>query len=213
MIVAIVVAAVAAIFFSPLRGLVDPARATMYLKSIGDLWWAPLVFIALYSLFNVLLVPGTLLSLTAGVVWGWLAGGVWVLVASTIGSAVPYFIARATASEWVDALVRKRAGSFREKLEREGFTALLVMRFVPLVPYVVLNYAAGLAGIRPRDYVIATFFGTIPGIFIFTYLADSVAQGLLTPRAAFLRILLAGALFATLAVVTRIAARKYGNDD
>lgn len=197
----------AAVFFTPLHHAIDPAQATTYLKSIGDTWWAPLVFIALYSLFNVFLVPGTLLTLTAGAVWGWLAGGVWVLLASTIGSAIPYIIARAAGSGWVDELVRRRAPGLRDRLEREGFTALLLMRLIPLVPYNVLNYAAGLGGIRPRDYIIATFVGTFPGIFIFTTLADGIAAGLVSPRAALLRVLLAGVLLAALAILTRIAAR------
>jgi uncharacterized membrane protein YdjX (TVP38/TMEM64 family) len=56
------------------------------------------------------------------------------------------------------------------------------MRLVPIVPYNVLNYAAGLAGVKTRDYLVATFIGTIPGIFILTYLASSIASGLVSPH-------------------------------
>ena len=98
-------------------------------------------------------------------------------------------------------------------LEREGFTTLFIMRFVPLVPYNILNHAVGLAGIRPRTYILATFVGTIPGIFIFTYFADSIAAGIASRRAALLRVLAAGALLAALVVVTRFAARTNSSDD
>jgi uncharacterized membrane protein YdjX (TVP38/TMEM64 family) len=199
---------IGSIWFSPLRHYINPKAAAAYLKTVRDTWWAPLLFIGLYSLFNVLLLPGTILSLTAGVVWGWLAGGLWVLAASTIGSAIPYFMARAAGSGWIEGQIERRAGRIYEKLRSEGFITLLLMRLVPIVPYNVLNYAAGLAGIRPRDYLVATFVGTIPGIFIFTYLADSLAKGVVSPREAFLRVLLAGILLAALALSSRLLAGR-----
>lgn len=85
---------------------------------------------------------------------------------------------------------------------------LLLLRLIPIIPYNILNYVAGLACIKPREYVTATFIGTIPGIFIFTYLASSIASGLVSPRQAFVRILIAGALLAALALVSRFFANK-----
>lgn len=195
------IVAVIAFFVLRDRG-VDPRRIGEWLASVGDRWWAPIVFIALYAVFNTALLPATILTLTAGVVWGWLVGGLWVLAASTIGSAIPYWIARSGAG-WVEELMHRRAPRILGALKKEGFMTLLLLRLVPIFPYNVLNYAAGLAGIRPRDYLAATFFGTIPGIFIFTYLASSIAAGLVSPRQAFVRILIAGALLAALALVSR----------
>lgn len=204
----IILIAVAVIFFSPLREYVDPKRAATWLKSVGNIWWAPAVFILFYCIFNVLLVPATILSLTAGAVWGWWKGGLWVLVASTIASAIPFFLARSTGSAWIETLVRKRASGLYEKLHHEGFITLLLLRLVPIAPYNILNYAAGLAGIRTRHYLIATFIGTIPGIFIFTYLADSISAGVISPGQAFVRILIAGVFLAALALISRFLAGK-----
>jgi len=150
------------------------------------------------------------------VTWGWLGGGLWVLAASTIASAIPYFIARSGAG-WIEERVRKRSGTLYERLRTEGFTTLLLLRLVPIVPYNALNYASGLAGIRFRDYALATFFGTIPGIFIFTYLADAISAGVVSPKQAFVRILIAGVLLATLVLVSRFVSsrvrRRIGADD
>jgi uncharacterized membrane protein YdjX (TVP38/TMEM64 family) len=184
-------------------GQLDPQAAAAWLEAAGDRWWAPLLFIGLYTLFNTLLIPGTILTLTAGLIWGWLYGGLWVLAASTIGSFVPYLIARA-GSPAVERLIRKRAGGLYEKLRSEGFITLLLMRLIPIVPYNLLNYAAGLAGIPARVYLLATFLGTIPAIFIFTWLAGSIRHGLISPREAFVRILLAGVLLGALALATRL---------
>lgn len=204
----VIVIVAVVIFFSPLRHWIDPKRAATWLKSIGNIWWTPAVFILFYCVFNVFLVPATILSLTAGAVWGWWKGGLWVLVASTIASAIPFFLARSTGSGWIEAQVRKRASGLYEKLQHEGFITLLLLRLVPIAPYNILNYAAGLAGIRTRHYLIATFIGTIPGIFIFTYLADSIAAGVISPRQAFVRILLAGVFLAALALISRFLAGR-----
>lgn len=202
----VVVVAVVAVWLYR-AGHLDPRAAARWFETVGSTWWAPVAFIALYTVFNCLLVPATILSLTAGVVWGWWAGGLWVLAASTIGSAVPFFLARA-GTGWVQRILEGRSRSLYEKLRDEGFVTLLLLRLVPIVPYNVLNYAAGLAGIRPRDYLIATFFGTIPGIFIFTYLADSIAAGVLSPGDAFVRIALAGVLLGALVVSGRLLAGR-----
>lgn len=188
-------------------GYIDPKGTADWLRAVGDRWWAPIAFILLYTLFNVLLFPATALTLTAGIVWGWVAGGFWVLAASTVASLAPYLIAR-SGSAWIEAKLRTRAGNLYEKLQSEGFMTLLLLRLVPLAPYNVLNYAAGLAGIRLRDYLLATFIGTIPGIFIFTYLADSIARGVVSGTDAFVRILIAGVLLGSLALLTRMFAAR-----
>lgn len=203
---AVLVIGVTAFLFLRSRG-VHPQQIAVWLRAIGDRWWAPLAFVGLYTVFNVFLIPATILSLTAGVVWGWLAGGLWVLAASTVASAIPYFIGR-SGSAWAEELLERRAGRIHRALRNEGFMSLLLMRLVPIVPYNILNYAAGVAGISVRDYLLATFIGTIPGIFIFTYLASSIASGLVSPRAALLRILIAGALLAMLALASRFFAGR-----
>ena len=202
-----VIAALAVLAVVLVRSGVHPRAVAEWLAMVGQHWWAPLVFIALYTLFNSLLLPATILTLTAGVVWGWWIGGLWVLAASTIGSAVPYLIGR-TGAAWVGDLLKRRAGRIHDALRHEGFMTLLLMRLIPVVPYNVLNYAAGLAGIGWRDYLVATFAGTIPGIFIFTWLASSIAAGVVSPRQAFVRILWAGVLLAALALVSRMFAGR-----
>ncbi|HUP65917.1 MAG TPA: TVP38/TMEM64 family protein [Thermoanaerobaculia bacterium] len=194
-------------WLSARAGWLDLRRIPDWLASIGGVWWAPLAFILLYTAFNVLLLPATILTLSAGVIWGWQVGGLWVLAASTVGSFVPFLIGRSGAR----GLLSRRGGRWerlQDLLKREGFVTLLLLRLVPLFPYNVLNYAAGLAGVPPRDYVAATALGTIPGIFIFTYLADAIAAGLSSPRDAFGRVLLAGLLLAVLVMGTRLVSRR-----
>lgn len=204
---ALAVVAIFALALAAYRLRIRPDDLALWLRGVSQLWWAPLAFIALYTLFNLALVPATILTLTAGVVWGWLEGGLWVIVASTIGSAAPYFLAKNGSAPFI-ALMERRTARVAEALRREGFLSLLLIRLIPIFPYNVINYAAGLAGVRPRDYLLATFFGTLPGIFIFTWLSDSLAVGLVTPRQAFVRILLAGVLLAGLILGGRAFAGR-----
>ena len=119
--IAIAIAAIgAALFILRDRGI-DPGQIGRWLSSVGDRWWAPVAFIGLYTVFNTFLIPATILTLTAGVVWGWLAGGLWVMVASAIASAVPYFIGRLGAGS-VYRLLQHKAPRVYESLQREGFT-------------------------------------------------------------------------------------------
>lgn len=201
---ALAVAAVA-LWFSPLRGSVSGVADA--LEPLRNAWWAPLLFIAAYAVANVLLFPATPLTLAAGVVWGWWAGGLWVLLASTFGSLLPYMIGR-RGSGAVERMLRVRGAGMLKALREEGFVALLLMRLVPLVPYNVLNYAAGFAGVRPRDFVLATFAGTIPGIFTFTYLADAIRAGVVSPRDALARVAVAGLLLGALIIGTRFLASR-----
>jgi uncharacterized membrane protein YdjX (TVP38/TMEM64 family) len=189
------------------RGLIDPERLASYFQQIGSHWWSPVIFILLFCTFGILALPGSLLTIIAGVVWGWFQGGIWALIGSTFGTALPYMIARHGAP-WAKRWIEKRAGRFIRALRKEGFTALLTLRLLPLVPYNVLNYASGVAGIAPRPYITATFLGTAPGLFIYTYMADSLFNGLLSPRTAVTRVAIAGVLLAVLVIGTRIFATR-----
>jgi uncharacterized membrane protein YdjX (TVP38/TMEM64 family) len=205
--VLILLSVIAALWLAIERGWIDPRGVVRWLESVSGLWWAPVAFVGLYIAFNVFALPGTPLTLTAGALWGWFVGGLWVIVGSVAGASVAYWLSK-TGAPWIESLIRRRASGVYEKLRNEGFTTLLLMRLVPIFPYNVLNYASGLAGIRFKDYFLATLFGMIPGIFIYTYLADALRDGLLSPREAFTRVLIAGFLLVLLAVVGRLLAGR-----
>jgi uncharacterized membrane protein YdjX (TVP38/TMEM64 family) len=199
--------AIASAWFAIERGWIDPRGIARWLEAVSGMWWAPLAFLGLYIVFSVLALPGTPLTLTAGALWGWLAGGLWVIAGAVAGACVAYWVSRIGAPG-IESLIRRRASGVYEKLQNEGFTTLFLMRLVPIFPYNVLNYASGLAGIRFKDYFFATLLGMIPGIFIYTYLADALRDGLLSPREAFTRVLIAGFLLVLLAVVGRLFAGR-----
>lgn len=205
--VAVIGGAVVAVRLSGAAGWVDLQRITALLEPVGRLWWAPVVTAALYVGFNLVGLPGSVLTIASGVVWGWLAGGSIALFGSILGTAVPYLLARSHAPV-IGKRIRRRAVWLHRLLEREGFTTLLMLRLIPSLPYAVINYAAGFAGIRPRHYFSATILGTIPGVFVTTWLASAIFNGEISIRQALLRIAVAGGIIGGLVLTTRLLRRR-----
>ena len=182
-------------------------RLVERLHAFGDHWWAPLALIAAFVVVNLTGIPGTPLTIAAGVVWGWLAGGLWVIAAIMIGTTVPYLITRQRVPR-LRRTIEHSFGSLSQRLRGHGLTNVALLRLVHVFPFAAISYAAGLAGVKLRDYLIGTFIGTLPGVFIYTYLADAILRGLVSTEQAALRIGIAAALLATLIVVSRWLGRK-----
>jgi uncharacterized membrane protein YdjX (TVP38/TMEM64 family) len=198
-----------AIYFTPFREIFTTERATEFLQEARHQWWAPLVYIGLYVVLTLLLIPPFFLSAAAAIIWGWFGGGVVELVAATLAAIPPYALARYGGGEWLRGKLQNHRGMiYYDRVRGEGFLAVLIFRLVPVIPYILLNYLAGLASIRPLNYLIATFLGMIPSIFIFTYFVDAIAVGTSDWREAAPRIFLAGASIAVLILLTRYAARR-----
>ena len=138
---------------------------------------APAGFIGAYALLSLLLVPGALLSAMGGVLFGPLLGGTLAVVGGLIGSTAAFFIARRLGRGQVERLTGPRMEGLDARLQRSGVTTLIVVRLAPLVPYSLLNFAAGVTGINARSYLIGSAIGLIPGAFAYA----AIGSGLDTP--------------------------------
>ncbi len=208
--IVIAVAAVTVAFIGQRQGWIDVAAIAKWVRSVGGTWWAPLAFVGLFAVFNVLALPGTILTITAGIVWGWVLGGTYAWIGGLIGNLVPYYLARRGAP-WIEEAVLsgRRRQKILERLRRQGFTSLLVMRLIPLIPYNVLNYASGFADIAFRDYFFATAIGRAPGSYIYAFFADAITSHLMSQQGAMVRILIAGAILVALVLTTQFLARRW----
>ena len=195
----------AAVYFSPLRQYLDPALLAERAREHRDAAWAIPLFFLLYALLDIFFIPTQALSIAAVLMWGWSRGGAIELVAATTGSIGPYLLARGA----LRAPITARLAAHRrtaEVLDREGFLLLLILRIVPVIPYTILNYVAGLSTLGVWRYVAATILGMIPSTFVFAYFVDAVVRGVTEPRQILNRGLAAGALLAALLVLSRLAA-------
>jgi uncharacterized membrane protein YdjX (TVP38/TMEM64 family) len=126
---------------------------------VGWVW-----FVALYVMSCVLFLPGSVLTVGAGAVYGGGWGTLLVAVASTAGSVVNFVTSRYLARGWVERrMVRSdRMKSLGRAIEREGWKLIFLSRLSPLVPHSVVSYAAGLTRISLWKYSLASFVGFLP---------------------------------------------------
>ncbi len=140
------------------------------MRSGADEWWAVPLFMAVYTLFVIFLLPLGLLSAAAALTWGWKVGGAIELVTCTLAALVPYFIARRGLAPWV----QRRIGTEHVPALESTFT-LFLLRVVPVIPFVALNYIAGATRVRTRNFILTTFLGSLPSTFLFAYFVDTMA--------------------------------------
>lgn len=182
--------------------------------------WGPLAVAAAYIPAALLAIPGSILTLGAGLLFGVALGTVTVSIGSTLGALAAFLIARRTGGR---ALARRIEASPRFRalsraIEGQGLRIVLLTRLSPAFPYNVLNYAYGLTPVRTRDYLLGTWLGMLPGTLMYVYLGSALTN--LSQLAAGTapddtgstarQIFFWGGLAATIAVtvlVTRIARR------
>ncbi|MBA3422838.1 MAG: TVP38/TMEM64 family protein [Thermoleophilaceae bacterium] len=134
----------------------------------------PLVYVALYAVLTVLLFPGALITAAGGALFGPVLATLLTVVGATLGATAAFAIGRRLGREQVERIAGRRTDAVDRWLERRGFLAVLYLRLIPLVPFNALNYAAGVTGVRRRDYVLGTALGIVPGAFAYAALGGSL---------------------------------------
>ena len=130
------------------------------------------------------------------------------MAAVVIGTAVPYLLTRHGVPR-LRRTLETHFGWLSRRLRGHALTNVALLRLAHVFPFAAISYAAGLAGVRARDYFAGTVIGTIPGVFVYTYLADSILQGLVSPDEAAMRIGIAAVLIAALVIISRWLASKF----
>lgn len=153
--------------------------------------WAALGLIGIYAALVAISFPGaSLLTIFAGFMFGTVTGTATVVVGATLGAVAIFLMSKSTFG---DALA-KRAGpaieGLREGFQRDAFSYLLVLRLAPAFPFWLVNIAAGLLGARLSTFAVTTFFGIIPGSFVYASIGAGAGALLDTGR----ELNLAGAL-------------------
>jgi uncharacterized membrane protein YdjX (TVP38/TMEM64 family) len=212
----LVVAAVVAIVLAG-RGLGGEVSAVLNrISALGPA--APVAFIAIYVAACILFVPGSILTIGAGVLFGVVRGSIYVSIGATAGATAAFLLGRYLMRDWVARRIERNA-RFRaidDAVAREGWKIVALTRLSPVFPFNLLNYAFGLTNVSLLAYVAASWAGMIPGTVLYVYIgslsgdvARAASQGA-AARPAGAWVLDAVGFAATLAVAvyaTRIGAR------
>jgi len=167
----------------------------------------PLLFMLLYALGTVLFLPGSVLTLAGGAIFGPVWGTLYNLTGATLGATLAFVIARYLAADWVERKSAGRIKQLKKGVEDEGWHFVAFVRLVPLFPFNALNYALGLTRIRLSHYVIASYLCMLPGAIAYTYLGYAGREAVAGGEGAIQKGLLALALLAAVSFLPRLIAR------
>jgi len=133
--------------------------------------WAPAIFIGLYIIVTVFFLPGSILTLGAGVVFGVVRGSIYVSVAATLGATAAFLVGRYLARDWVAKLVagKPRFSAVDRAIAKGGWRVVGLLRLAPAFPFNLLNYGLGITQVSLRDYFFASWIGMIPGTIMYVY--------------------------------------------
>ena len=187
------------------------AAALTWIHGLGPV--APLVFLLIYIVACVLLLPGSVLTLGAGAVFGVAYGFGIVWISATLGATAAFLVGRYLVRDWVTRKIaaNPKLQALDTTVTREGWKIVALMRLSPVIPFHLLNYAFGATRVSLRDYVFASAVGMLPGTAMYTYLgslAGELAGGTARARTPLEWSFYALGLLATVAVtvyLTRVA--------
>jgi uncharacterized membrane protein YdjX (TVP38/TMEM64 family) len=184
--------------------------AVNWISDLGA--WGPLMFVLVYIVAAVLCVPASVLTLSAGILFGLLSGCIYVLLAAMIAATLSFLISRHIARD----RITKRLGTHAtfkaldDAVARDGWKIVALMRLAPAFPFSVTNYAFGLTRVPLWQYVLASF-GMLPATIFYVYLgtllgdAGGLNQRMVVPLWA--RAVIAVAALLVTIYITRFARR------
>jgi len=146
-------------------------RALRWIKSLGPI--GGLAFIGLYIIATVAFLPGSIVTLGAGVVFGLFFGTILVFIGSTLGATGAFLIGRYLARKWVYKIISSNENfqAIDTAVGKEGLKIVILTRLSPIFPFNVLNYAFGVTSVSLKDYFIGSV-GMLPGTMMYVYLGS-----------------------------------------
>lgn len=196
-----------AIWQSPLREHLTRENIRAAVAQIRAVWYAPIVYVLVYALGCVVALPASIFVIAGGFIWGWVFGGVYAMAGGLLGAIVSFW-----AGRFIGAGLLERFGKVgkmvAKQVDHAGFQSLLILRNIPGIPFAALNYGAGVAGVKFRDYFFATLIGIAPSKFVLTYCADALFNGSMSEGDAFRRLAVVCALVIAM-ILLPIAVKRF----
>ncbi len=187
------------------RDQLNSAALEQWLADSGTA--APLLFMLIYAIGTVLFLPGSVLTLAGGAIFGPVWGTLYNLTGATLGATLAFIIARYLAADWVERKSAGRLKQLKSGVENEGWRFVAFVRLVPLFPFNALNYALGLTRIKLSHYIIASYLCMLPGAIAYTYLGYAGREAVAGGESAIQKGLLALALLAAVSFLPRLISR------
>jgi uncharacterized membrane protein YdjX (TVP38/TMEM64 family) len=175
--VAVLVLLAIVVRYVPVAGLIVALAERLRQTGAGGV----ALFIAIYVVAEIVLVPGSLLTLAAGFAYGPIGGLLVASPASVLAAIAAFLMGRTVLRDWARRQIDKsaKARALNRAIGGNAFKLILLLRLSPLIPFNILNYALGLSDVTVGRYVIASFVGMLPGTWMYVYfgsLAKTAAE-------------------------------------
>lgn len=187
------------------RDQLDATALESWVKDAGSA--GPVVFMLIYAIGTVFFLPGSVLTLAGGALFGPVFGTFYNLTAATIGAMFSFIAARYLAHDWVEKKAGGRIKQLKQGVEGEGWRFVAFVRLVPLFPFNLLNYALGLTKIKFSHYSIATYICMLPGAIAYTYLGYAGREAIAGGEGLIQKIMIALALLAIVGFLPSLIGR------
>jgi len=196
----IVVVAAALLWFDFKALKIDPGSIRSWMLSFG--WIAPAMYIGMYIVRPFLLFPASILSMAGGLAFGTGFGMLYTLIGAVTGAVLSFLLARKIGAGLFKGKSDPRLLKIERAMAKRGFAMVLLLRMAPFVPFDLVSYSAGAAGVKLRAFLPATLLGMLPGTFAYNFLGASLA------KSGWREILIAGCVFAVALSIPFLFRRK-----
>lgn len=143
-------------------------NALPWIESLGIV--SAIAFMVIYIIATVAFLPGSILTLAGGAIFGLFWGSIYVFFAATIGATLAFLVGRYIARGWVSKKIagNQKFAAIDNAVGKEGLKIVFLTRLSPVFPFNLLNYSLGVTGVSLKDYVLASV-GMIPGTIMYVY--------------------------------------------
>lgn len=174
----IIICALATIGAAYLASKVDAETIQNWLSTLGI--WGPIIYILIYTAFTLLILPSTALNLMGGALFGAWLGTLWTTIAAIVAAIIAFWFTRKFNQTRIVHRLNNHLSSLDKELQQGGLFYIAAIRLLPILPYGLVNYIAGLTSIKFRDYFLGTLIGTLPGVLPFVLLGSTGSTALRT---------------------------------
>lgn len=157
------------------RSMDASTMLTQALNVISDSGpWGPILFVLLYVLATVCFLPGSILTVGAGFLFGVVRGSILASVSSILGASLAFLIGRYLARGWISRKIQgnKKFEALERSLAKEGWKIVGLTRLSPIFPFNLLNYVFGVSQVSLRAYFLGSWVGMIPGTIMYVYIGS-----------------------------------------
>jgi len=183
-----------------------------YVRGLGAIGYV--VYTLGYAIAG-LVVPASVLTIGAGALFGFVGGSIVVTIGATLAATIAFFLARTVLRKRVEGWVARnpKFAAVDRAIAREGPKIVVLVRLAAVFPFLFMNYAFGLTGIRPLPYIVATFIGILPGVIAFVTLGAAGAAAATASRTRTIFTIVGAVIAVGVSIyVGRIAKRALLND-